>query len=288
MSKIGIAGLQLEAINGDNLDSMEAEIDSVVSRFSWVDMVVLGELNGYGSDPDQIQAMPGPFETRCAEIAKRHGIWLIPGSIMEQDGDDLYNTATVINPEGDVIARYRKLFPWLPYEKGVTPGNDCVVFDVPGIGCFGLSICYDMWFQETLRTMTWMGAEVILHPSLTSTIDRDVEKCMVRASGAMYQCYFFDVNVAGPLGVGNSIVAGPGGEVVHEAGTGREIFPLRLDLDYVRDVRANGWQGLGQPLKSFRDSAVRFPPYAEGYGSDALEALGPIAVADGLRSGGTG
>ena len=286
MSKIGIAGLQLEAINGDNLDSMEAEIDSVVSRFSWVDMVVLGELNGYGSDPGKAQAMPGPFEARCAEIAKRRGIWLIPGSIMEQDGDDVYNTATVINPDGDVIARYRKLFPWLPYEKGVTPGNDCVVFDVPGIGRFGLSICYDMWFQETLRTMTWMGAEVILHPSLTSTIDRDVEKCMVRASGAMYQCYFFDVNVAGPLGVGNSIVAGPGGEVVHEAGAGREIFPLRLDLDYVRDVRANGWQGLGQPLKSFRDSAVQFPPYTEGYGSDALQALGPIAVADGLRPGG--
>ena len=70
---------------------------------------------------------------------------------------------------------------------------------MPDIGRFGISVCYDMWFQETLRTMTWMGAECILHPSLTSTIDRDVERCMVRASAAMYQCYFFDVNVAGPL-----------------------------------------------------------------------------------------
>lgn len=280
MSRIGVAGLQLESINGNNLDMIEAEIDAVCRRFPWIDMVVLGELNAYGANPADAQPMPGPFESRCADIAKRNGVWLIPGSIMEQRGGDVCNTCPVVNPDGQVIARYRKLFPWLPYEKGVTPGDEFVVFDVPGVGRFGISICYDMWFQETLRTMAWMGAEVILHPSLTSTIDRDAEKCMVRASGAMYQCYVFDVNVAGPLGVGRSIVAGPGGEIVHEAGEGREIVPLRLDLDYLRDVRANGWQGLGQPLKSFRDSDVRFPQYTEGYRSEALDALGPIAGAD--------
>jgi predicted amidohydrolase len=279
MSKIGIAGLQLDAINGDNLDSMESEIDAVAKRFPWIDMVVLAELNGYGSDPKNAQPMPGPFEARFSEVAKRNGIWLIPGSILEQKGGNCFNTCPVINPDGEVIARYRKQFPWLPYENGIKPGSDFVVFDVPDIGRFGVSICYDMWFQETLRTMTWMGAEVILHPSLTSTIDRDVEKCMIRASGAMYQCYFFDVNVAGPLGVGHSMVAGPGGEVIHEAGKGREIIPLRLDLDYVRDVRANGWQGLGQPLKSSRDSAVKFPPYTEAYASEALKALGPMQMA---------
>jgi len=283
MSKIGIAGLQLEAINGDNADAMESEIDAVARRFPWIDMVVLAELNAYGSDPKNAQPMPGPFEDRFSEIARRNGIWLIPGSIMEQSGPDVFNTCPVINPDGEVIARCRKQFPFLPYEKGVTPGSDFVVFDVPDIGRFGISICYDMWFQETVRALTWLGAEVILHPSLTSTIDRDVEHCMVRASAAMYQCYFFDVNVGGPLGVGCSIVAGPGGEVIHEAGKGRELIPLRLDLDYVRDVRANGWQGLGQPLKSFRDSKIEFPQYLESRSSDALDALGPMQMASGKR-----
>lgn len=278
MSRIGIAGLQLEAINGDNADSIETEIDAVSARFPWIDMVVLAELNAYGTSPAIAQPMPGPFEARFSEVAKRNGIWLLPGSIMEKRNGKVFNTCPVINPDGEVIARCRKQFPFLPYEKGVTPGSDFVVFDVPGTGKFGVSICYDMWFQETLRTLTWMGAEIILHPSLTSTIDREAEHCMIRASGAMYQCYFFDVNVAGPLGVGQSLVAGPGGEVVHAAGRGREIIPLRLDLDYVRDVRENGWQGLGQPLKSFRDSKVRFPPYSEGYSSEALEALGPLRM----------
>jgi len=284
MSRIGVAGLQLEAVNGDNTDSMEAEIDAVVKRFPWVDMVILGELNGCGSDPKRAEPMPGPFEERFSGIARRNGIWLIPGSIMEQRDGKIFNTCPVINPDGEVIARYRKQFLWGPYEDKFTPGSEFVVFDVPDVGRFGISICYDMWFQETLRTMAWMGAEVILHPTLTGTIDRDAEHCMIRASGAMYQCYFFDVNVAGPLGVGQSLIAGPGGEVLHAAGKGREIIPLRLDLDYVRDVRANGWQGLGQPLKSFRDSEVKFPQYSEGYASDALKALGPLQMVRGLRA----
>lgn len=279
MSKIGIAGLQLEAINGLNMDAMEAEIDAIVKRFPWIDMVVLAELNACGTDTRLAQTLPGPFEQRFAEVARRNDIWLLPGSVMEQSGSDIYNTSPVLNPDGEVVARHRKLFPFSPYEGGVKAGNEHTVFDIPGIGRFGISICYDMWFPETLRTLTWMGAEVILHPSLTSTIDRDAEKCMIRASGAIFQCFFFDVNVAGPLGVGQSMVAGPGGEILHEAGRVREIIPLMLDLEDVREVRRRGWHGLGQTLKSFRDSSVEFPPYHEGYASEALRELGPLKKA---------
>ena len=115
MSKIGIAGLQLEAINGDNADAMESEIDAVARRFPWIDMVVLAELNAYGSDPKNAQPMPGPFEDRFSEIARRNGIWLIPGSIMEQSGPDVFNTCPVINPDGEVIAVGM-------YDKVVTTG----------------------------------------------------------------------------------------------------------------------------------------------------------------------
>jgi predicted amidohydrolase len=283
MSKISIAGLQLEAINGNNLDSMESEIDAVARRFPWVDMVLLGELNAFGTDSTLAQPMPGPCEARFSDIARRNHIWIIPGSIVEEHAGKLYNTSPVINPDGEVIARYRKQFPWCPYEKGMSPGKDFTVFDVPGVGKFGISICYDMWFPETLRTLTSMGAEVILHPSLTSTIDREAEHAIVQASAAMFQCYFFDVNVAGPLGVGQSIIAGPGGEVIYKAGKGREIIPLKLDLDYVRDVRKTGWHNLGQPLKSFRDSKLRFPPYSKGYVSEYLESLGPLVVPKSRR-----
>jgi predicted amidohydrolase len=278
MTTFGIAGLQLNAQGGDNTDNMLAEIDKVMGRFSWLEMIVLPELNACGADRRLAEPLPGPMEARFCEAAQKHGIWLIPGSLFESDGSRTYNTAPVINPQGDVVARYRKQFPWTPYENGITPGDEFVVFDVPGVARFGVSNCYDMWFPETIRTLAWMGAEVILHPSLTNTIDRDVETAMVRAHGAQNQVYFFDVNLAGPLGAGQSCIAGPGGEVVYQAGKGREIIPVRLDLDYLRDVRSNGWQGLGQPLKSFRDSTLTFPPYENGAESRAWRDLGELRL----------
>jgi len=276
MTTFAIAGLQLEAQNGDNTVSMLAEIDSVVARYPWLDMIVLAELNARGTNKAHAEIAPGPTEGLFCEAARKHGIWLVPGSMFEAASDLIYNTCPVIAPDGTVVSRYRKQFPWLPYEEGVTPGSEFTVFDVPNVGRFGISNCYDMWFPETIRAMAWMGAEVILHPSLTSSIDRDAEIAMIRAHGAMNQLYFFDVNLAGPLGVGQSCVAGPGGEVIYQAGKGREIFSLKLDLNYLRDVRKNGWQNLGQPLKSFRDSQLQFPQYSDGYDSASLRALGEL------------
>ena len=278
MTTFAIAGLQLAAQNGDNTDNMLAEIDKAVVRFPWLEMIVLPELNACGADRSLAEPLPGPREALFCEIARKHGIWLIPGSLYEADGDKLYNTVPVINPDGKVIARYRKQFPWLPYEDGTTPGSESVVFDVPNVARFGISNCYDMWFPETVRTLTWMGAEIILHPSLTSTIDRDAEIAMIRAHGAQNQVFFFDVNLSGPLGVGQSCVAGPGGEVIYQAGKGREIIPLKLDLAYLREVRENGWHNLGQPLKSFRDSTLTFPPYEDGNESEALHGLGELRL----------
>jgi hypothetical protein len=49
-------------------------------------------------------------------------------------------------------------------------------------------------------------------------------------------------------------------------------------MDYLRETRANGWHNLGQPLKSFRDSTLAFPPYRDGRDSEALKALGELAM----------
>jgi predicted amidohydrolase len=177
-----------------------------------------------------------------------------------EDGS-IYNTASVINPAGEVVGRYRKMFPFYPYEEGVKGGSEFFVFDVPEVGRFGVSICYDMWFPETSRTLAALGAEVILHPTLTSSIDRDVELAMARATAAQQQCFFFDVNGLGVGGIGRSIVVGPHGDVLHTAGSGEEVFPIEIDLFRVRRSREAGLRGLGQPLKSFRDRSVVFPVY---------------------------
>jgi predicted amidohydrolase len=279
MRPFGLAGLQLPAPPGDNFDAIAAQIDFTKRIYPWVDMILLGELCWFGPDPSRAIDLPGPFEERICDLCRRHGVWLAGGSLYERVGDRIYNTCPVIDPRGEVVARARKLYPFLPYEKGVAGGERVSVFEVPGVGRFGLSICYDMWFPETLRAMAWRGAEVILHPSMTTTIDRDVETAMARANAAMQQCYFVDLNVVG-LGGGRSGVYGPGGEVIHQAGAGAEIIPVELDLDAVKRVRERGWHGLGQVLKSFRDADLSFEPYVQGAkASPALAALGPMRYA---------
>ena len=279
MSLFGIAGLQLELRNGDNLDQLDAELDALRRRFPWVSMAVIGELAAFGSNPAHAQPLPGPAETRLCAAAKRNQLWLVPGSLYEQRGGRVYNTAPVIAPDGSVVARYSKMFPFVPYEKGVTPGSEFVTFEVAGVGRFGVSVCYDMWVPETTRTLAWMGAEVILHPSMTTTVDRDVELAIGRANAAVNQCYFVDVNTAGEVGNGRSAIFGPGGEIICAAGSGREALVVELDLQAVRNARTRGWLGLTTPLKSFRDSEIALPAYAPGARrSTYLDSLGPLTM----------
>lgn len=283
MSHLAIAGLQLELEAKDNLSILENEIDAVKKRFPWVQMVVLPELCTYGASTELAVQMPGEVENCYRESAIKNGIWLIPGSIFEMRNGKIYNTAPVINPKGEVIARYSKQYPFYPYEKGVEASDNFVVFEVPGIGKVGLIICYDIWFPEIVRQLAWMGAEAIIVPTLTNTIDRDVELAISRANAAINQLYFFSLNSAGRLGNGKSMLAGPDGTIIHQSSVGRDVIAVELDFDHVRRVRERGLHGLGQTLKSFRDAQIRYPVYQEGSGSGAFAELGALEVPSKCR-----
>ena len=279
MTAFAIAAVQMKAGNGDNTEAMLGRIDSVMRTYPWVQMVVFGELLVRGYELQAAQPLPGPGEAAFRDAARRHGIWLVPGSAFIRDGNQVFNTASAIDPAGEVVARYRKIFPFRPYEAGVSAGDEVCTFEVSGVARFGLGICYDKWFPETTRQMVWDGAEVILQPTMTTTIDRDVELSIVRGLAAMNQCYFVDVNNAGELGVGKSIVCGPEGEVIHQFGVDDETAPVVLDLERVRRVRRIGMQGLGQVLKSARDSTARFAAFQQDRpASPELDALGPLQM----------
>ena len=279
MTPFAIAGMQLNltAIQS-NVPYMRSRLDLLMHIYPWVEMVVFSELAAFGPSTKHVQPLPGPVEDEFREMARKHRIWLLPGSLFEQASDDKrYNTAMVIDPEGQIVGRYRKIFPFRPYEEGVEAGGSFLVFDVPEVGHFGVSICYDMWFPETSRTLVVMGAEVILHPSLTGTIDRDVELAIARATAAQQQCFMFDINGSGDGGLGRSIIVGPYGDVLYEAGHSEEMIPIEIDIDRVRRSREVGLRGLGQPLKSFRDRSIRFPVYGEGADKRGyLHSLGPL------------
>jgi len=274
MNQFAIGGIQLKGQLGDNLGRISSQVQMAKARFPWLDMIVLGELASFGFGVSRAETMPGPTEDFFCSLAKKHKIWLVNGSLYELSGSDVYNTCSVINPEGEVVARHRKLFPFLPIEQNVTAGDSHTVFDVPGKGRFGISVCYDMWFPETTRALVAQGAEVIIHPTLTNTQDRNLELSISRATAGINQCYFVDINSCGDLAYGQSIIVGPDGDILAQADRQEELLTVVVDFDRVKVCREKGLMGLGQPLKSFRDSKVTYPQYEQE--SEYLRTLGPL------------
>lgn len=289
MTPFAIAGVQMY-VNAlqPNVDGMLQRLDILMGRFPWTQMVLFSELAPFGPLDKFAKTPENETLDRFCEAARRHRVWLIPGSMFLKAADgQIYNTSVVINPEGEIIRRYAKMFPFRPYEAGIAAGTEFCVFDVPDVGRFGLSICYDIWFPETTRQLTSMGAEVLLHPVLTGTTDRDAELSIARATAAQFQCYVFDVNGLGAGGVGKSCVIDPSATVLHQSAGQEDMFPIEVDMNTVRRQRETGFKGLGQVLKSFRDRPADFPIYDRTSGADAfLHTLGALEIPQqGSRAG---
>jgi formamidase len=295
----GIAGLQMAVVPWDpraTAEKIDGAVRHIARSFPWVDLIVGHELSLSGLVQFSLPApaelhrlaspVPGPVTDRLCETAAAAGKWLMPGSMYELDGDRIYNTAIVIAPDGSIAARYRKMFPWQPYEQGIAAGEEYCVFDIPQVGRFGLTICYDMWFPEVARTLAWMGAEVILHPSMTPTCDRETELVLSRANAIFNQCYFVDINGVGSWGGGRSMIADPDGRVLQQAGEREMLLTEIIDLDHVARAREHGTLGLSQLWKQLRDHGNHFPIYSDGLATgEIFRGLGALSLQHSLSAG---
>jgi formamidase len=261
MRTLAIAALQTAPVPQDPQASwlrFADQVRAVRELFPHVQLVICPELLLAAEGPLLAPApadwmeqaatpIPGPLTDRICALALETGLWLIPGSLFERAEDGrIHNTAIAVSPRGEITAHYRKVFPWQPYEQAV-PGKEFVVFDIPGTGRVGLAICYDGSFPETVRQLAWLGAEIIIQPTLTTTRDREMELVCARANAWTNQVYVVNVNAADPAGVGQSAVIDPEGIVRQQAGPGEEILVDVLDLDAVTRVRRYGSAGVNRP-----------------------------------------
>jgi formamidase len=256
---LSIAALQTSPVFGDpeaTLRRMGERVSRVRQTAPSVQLVMFPELHLPALPPalDPQEAgpvelavdVPGPLTEALGEIARTNGLWLVPGSVYERGESGLvHNTCLVFSPHGELVAAYRKVFPWQPHE-GCAPGDRFVTFEIPGLGLIGLSICYDGSFPETCRQLAWMGAEVVLQPSLTTTSDRDQEIVMARANAIFNQLYVVSLNAGSPAGLGRSVIADPEGLLRLQAGDGEELLTDVLDLDAVTRVREFGTAGVSR------------------------------------------
>ncbi|MER3450558.1 MAG: hydrolase, partial [Chloroflexota bacterium] len=180
--------------------------------------------------PEVAEPIPGPTTERFAVLARCYGIYLLGGSILElsEEPGRYYNTSTLFDPEGRLIARYRKIHLFDVALTGevafresefIRPGSEVVTAAVFG-RTVGLSICYDLRFPELYRALADAGAELIFVPAaFTMFTGKDHWEVLLRARAIENQCFVVAPAQVGrfePNGwsYGRSLVVDPWGLVI--------------------------------------------------------------------------
>lgn len=257
LRKYKIAVVQLDSQNdkGENLKTACRYIDEAAAEgaklVSFPEVMNLcGENVGEGGGHETI---PGYTTEILMSKAKEHGIYIHSGSFCEKiPGEErAYNTSVIIDPEGKIIARYRKLHTFdvtLPdgtvcdESARVHPGDEIVTVDT-ALGKLGMSICYDIRFPELYRIMALEGAQVIFTPaSFTMPTGKDHWEPILRTRAIENGCYIVSPGQIGKkvrfTAYGNSMVVDPWGTVVSRARDTVGIIYAEIDLDYEDAIRA--------------------------------------------------
>ncbi len=202
------------------------------------DLVLLTETfleRGTSESAEQAaEPIPGPTTNLLAEKARRLHSW-VAMSLHERDGRDVFNTAVLVDREGRIAAKYRKIHLTLDeFERGITPGGDYTVVDTD-FAKVGLLVCWDHWFPEAARILRLKGAELLLLP-----IAGDGESHWDVVSRA--RAIDNGVYIASAIAAGKpaSRIVSPEGEVLAETTGGYAA----ADLDFNRETRVE-WLSVG-------------------------------------------
>jgi predicted amidohydrolase len=209
-------------------------------------------------EPEIAEPLSGAIGTRMAELARKLGIWIVAGSILEPSEDGTktnrcYNTTALFGPRGDMLASYRKIHLFdvdvegrvaVRESRTRAPGATTCVVDTE-LGRVGLAICYDLRFPELFRALAAEGAEVVVLPSaFTAPTGRAHWHTLVRARAIENQCFViapnqFGASALGFENYGHSLIVDPWGEVLADAGPGGPLaITAKLDATTLTRVRA--------------------------------------------------
>jgi predicted amidohydrolase len=203
------------------------------------------------------EPIPGPITDRLAAIARERGMWVLGGSIGErdQDGTHVFNTSTLFDPLGELVALYRKIHlfdvelygqPPLRESALYAAGDELVAQQIDGARV-GMSICYDLRFPELYRGLMVLGAQVLTVPSAFTAITGEAHwEVLLRARAIEDQCFVVAPAQWGPWGppedgrrtYGNSMIVDPWGRILTRApGEGDGVWFADLDMGELRRIR---------------------------------------------------
>jgi beta-ureidopropionase len=253
------------------------------------ELVVLPETITTGFSPgmgaeelwDLVDTIPGRITEPIARAARNLGVHVVlPTYEQGPERGVVYNSAALINPQGEVVGVYRKthLFPTERLSGGgwSTPGTEAPVFDTE-LGTIGMIICYDGDFPELARVLAVKGAEVIVRPAALLR-SFEIWEMTNRARAYDNHVYMVACNAIGPDAkgyyyFGHSQIVSPIAQVLAQARGTEEIIAVELDpdpikyvtygakspmiFDHLQDRNLAAYEGILQPARSRFEPAQR-------------------------------
>lgn len=251
-----IALLQMEVLANDpaaNRQKAERMISEAAA--SGVDLVQLPETWNLGFFPkeglrDAAESESGESRQLLARLAQKFGIHIVGGSLITQRNGQVFNTLVCYDRSGQLITQYDKIHGFSPSgeQEYFTGGSRLCTFSVDGIRA-GAVICYDLRFPELVRTLALEGIQILFVCAQWPYPRQEHWLILNRARAIENQMYVSSVNACGKYGdlsfCGRSVMVGPFGELLAQAGEREEIVYGEADFEKIAEIR--------QTINVFRD-----------------------------------
>lgn len=258
MSKFKLACVQMN-VGSDKALNLKRASDLVVKAAkSGAQVVALPEVfnSPYGTQffAKYAETIPDGETTHALQkMAKGNNVYLIGGSFPEVDLEKLYNTSLVFNPEGEVIAKHRKVHLFdidvpgkITFKESdvLSGGSNITTFDTK-FGRLGLGICYDIRFPELTQLCAKEGCDLVLFPGCFNMTTGPMHwELLQRARATDNQLYVAAISQArdedaGYVAWGHSTVVDPYGKVVATCDEKETIVYADIDTNKCYEVRQN-------------------------------------------------
>jgi len=266
--KVGFCQTGVSSDKAESLSNARRAVDEAVQQGA--QLVMLGEMFScpyatkffweYGEKLPQDGEVPGdesPTVKLLTELAQKHSVWLIGGTLPEIDGDKVYNTCLVFNASGAIVGRHRKVHLFdidVPASEGrpairfkesdvLSAGDQITVVDMPWCKV-GIGICYDLRFPEYALALRNLGAKLVVYPGAFNTNTGPAHwSLLARGRANDLQCW---VALPSPArsenpddyqAWGHSMLVTPWGDVVCEAEHVPSVTVAEVDPSKADDIR---------------------------------------------------
>ncbi len=246
--KLTVGAIQMDCRAGDKGDNLSKALDFLDELKGKADIACFPELftTGYSLElvgdafPKLAETIPGSTTEVMARKAKELGLAIL-GTIVEQEKGRLYDTAFIIDHQGELIGKYRKSHLYPKEHRYFSAGEELAVFPLGGIK-IGAAICFEHAFPSIFTTLALQGAQAVFIPSAVPVGYEYLLKLRTRARAQDNQFFVVAVNRVGRERevsyCGRSLAANPKGEVIAEASPKKEeVLTVELDLAHIARER---------------------------------------------------